>query len=1313
MTTLRRSTIERTIIGLEAGRFQELMLAFLPRFNARFSGLTRFGGTIDGKTRGGVPDLLLTTQTGDQLGCECGTEQQYWTPPADQEAFADWKPISDGRKCLQAIDRPIEIVLAASQPLSSKHPNAKALVLDYLRKLSPCFITLFSSEDLAAWIDQRAEEASLLPMLQEFFPETAEVIQLQHRDSVFQTAMKQGEQLGIPIRRLVDVVERIGPGAVTQQHAISALFADPSRYTLAVGSDFAGVPRCRNQCPAMLEPFGKILQLLGAPKIGKTFLCREVLSKVDSTFTWMQMPFDSRQTDDFVDAATVAILSHFWPSELVASHVYRKDLESLLALPVSPTTNRHLVILDNAHQIHAAALSRLKRTLEIAKDQSDWSTIGILVVSNRHLENQLPVITQTLVAPAWTAQDLGLLLSERNVQLQDSKPDQYASFLAVKSCGHPLWALKLARQYPSRQALAATMTTPLSDLSADLPKDIKAALYDDILAGADQQNFVQRLSLLIFKAQEDVVDALRLAVNPTIQTSSRVLIETIGPAVIDGTPQDGVVVSSPFKEVAKSRVSRSEANEVYQVAADVLLKPDGRVIDAGKAMDAIVYLVLSHQLARAAGWGLILLDGIKDETKDRDAQVKYVLGRLSLLHHLKTDGLDTLDVLAVEAFRVMSAQCSRTIGREDDAANTLSLVDVRRLGDLTCSSEDQNAVRIDLRAYTIITRLLGLRRSKSPQDTLDEFFALLRSGEASEQAANVVRLVPELVARLPPATLVAFNWRPLVSHLFSASPAAAFELAVRLAAKLHHEPKIASEIESWIDDADTAHFLFAVGFHGAALFDGDKRADHALDVFRWVTRSSSANDRDLDSALVCQYRGDILFDLRAYRDASSEYRASSGLCDPTDKPLLAWNSYRLGLTTDSSAERIECLRAATLNYLALEDWRQASLAKAALAAHWLQTSEFNLAIDVALELAQWVHNEHRTDVIPALRLLAANLAHITRTKDGATVPPELPPPDPIAFSRLPRSMDLKSTGTVTYEIIGLFAESVGLSSRAVDCYRMALSAEITTDEDRQMIVVAWYHLFQAIDFATVTATLVAELLATIVKCQPLPGTREETLFLVAACKPFLDVAARGGSPAKHALDVLLEAAAVTLSNFSDTVSSRWQPSLADMEARRSQLLGNERRAYNQFRSAAQGAIRMRQFGIGEAPAFEAAFRLSVMHGSLREAAASQFELFICIINGTNAPASVEALGINLFRMWRSIQWRRLSEYDLTVKSLLFDVARDLASAGFDDASAAPVMLAGLVQAFSNDSPKVEPFLCSRPVPESVMEKLGSHLRVQG
>ncbi len=96
MGNIVKTLLSNSIKGLEQGAFQDFCLEFLPLFDTRFNGLERHGGTAEGKTRAGTPDLIKTFPDGSHICIQCSADQKYWSKPS---VIEKWKPIEDIIKC--------------------------------------------------------------------------------------------------------------------------------------------------------------------------------------------------------------------------------------------------------------------------------------------------------------------------------------------------------------------------------------------------------------------------------------------------------------------------------------------------------------------------------------------------------------------------------------------------------------------------------------------------------------------------------------------------------------------------------------------------------------------------------------------------------------------------------------------------------------------------------------------------------------------------------------------------------------------------------------------------------------------------------------------------------------------------------------------------------------------------------------------------------------------------------------------------------------------------------------------------------------
>jgi hypothetical protein len=93
--------------------------------------------------------------------------------------------------------------------------------------------------------------------------------------------------------------------------------------------------------------------------------------------------------------------------------------------------------------------------------------------------------------------------------------------------------------------------------------------------------------------------------------------------------------------------------------------------------------------------------------------------------------------------------------------------------------------------------------------------------------------------------------------------------------------------------------------------------------------------------------------------------------------------------------------------------------------------------------------------------------------------------------------------------------------------------------------------------------------------------------------------------------------------------------------------------------------------------------------SLRAAAQTQWNLVLAVESQGKDLDRLETVGKNLFRTWRSIEVRRLSEYDLKAKKTLLDGAKALDKSGVSGDDASPIMILLLGSLYDHEGESVK------------------------
>ena len=1288
MTTFQRGLIEKKIQTMEAGRFQELVLSFLPLYSPTYVGITRFGHTEFGKTRIGVPDLLKTLESGEQVGCECGTEERYWFPPEKPGDYPKWKPIEDAGKCLGELKKPIEIVLASSRPLSPQHPNAKSIIFDYLSTRTTCRLTLLSSEDISSWIESNLYDPKVVNFAGEFFPDAIELQVLRRRNDVLQAAIEQGERLGFPTKDIVRVIEASGILATREltELVTADIMGDEHRFTLRLPGDFNGIKRIESRLPELTGPFGKIIQILGAPKIGKTNLCWESISLNKASYKWFPAPLDDKQIPEFIDAFLLALLSMFWSKSDVIRHLKgfkRGLLEASTA--IRPDTS-WFIVLDNTHLLPATQCKRLDETLRFLKVAQLLDPVAVVFISNRSLASMFSTITTTVVAPGWNAAELQQLVLQRNITVSDSDKTAYFQLLTTQSSGHPMFAAALAAKYSDRGTLVKNILRGPNVADLDLSAEIKSVLYQDILTTSDRQNFVQRLSVLNSKAPMDVLDAIRVKILPNIATTVPNLMDEIGPAVLEGSVEDGIRVSPTFRDVAKTKISSDETKATYRIAGKLLLKPKGKVIDGDRALDGIFYLLLAGDVGKAASWALYLLQYLlKDEENDPDKEkrLKIILDRLDYFTFVKPAN-DELGHVTLSALKLMLAHCHLTLKNAERAADILEDIDVDAVSRDSETPVELTEIKDHVRTGRVVSQLFVLPHVKDINAVIEGFGKSTIRLSANNPFSGVDDIFPEIIAHLPDPQLGQMDFERLSQALFPGMLASLFAIALRIGYKAKKNEVLCSVLDSLNESKDTAVRLFRL-IARSSLLSETKQERKALEMIKeaeCIIRDEKLAHDDC-GPLFFQHKGDTLYQLAEFDNAIAAYERSLALLAERKSFTFVWNHYKIGLSSDEPVKAAASLRKAIEGFVGIENYKHASRALGALVAHMLNSCDYTKVLPLALQLADWFHLEQKADVAPALRLMSAHIVRVTHEIEGKTVPAEFPVPNPRHFLTLAEDLRPETGGVVTYEIMGLFAKSAKLVDSQKECFKRAIQAEATSAVDRQTIVMNWYYLLQVIEAHEVTKENLALWLSRTTRFQPACGAEWERFFFELIIRPFEErMKTEPGIWASKML-LFVEVAREVSAALDRTLSLRWRPYLAYAAGRCFKLLERGEKAYAEFREATRAAIECGFWHIGADSGFESAFVLGRYHTSLREAASAQYDLFLCLEGKGITREDAIGFGINLFRFWSKVEWRRLSEKDIRAKDYLLNVARRLTTDGFNGQEAAPILVSSLLKAFDH------------------------------
>lgn len=1274
MTVLHRGLIETELQNLmEAGRFQGFMLTFLPLYDPKYIGIHRHGGTPYDKPRMGVPDLIKDFPNGDQIFCECSTDKNYWDQSGDS---SNWKPIQDGIKCFERSNKLIEVILATNQPVPVNSQNAKSIIKDLLKPKAPgnCEINIFSSEEITIFIANNLTNAKFETLLEEFFPHVFKEIKSQQEKEILRKAMQFADAYNLKSGEVLNILNSLGFNCIdsAEEMIITKLYGDESRFARILNIEFQGVPRYNIHDEILKAPFGKVIQLIGGPKVGKTTLGEELVISNKLNYSWFDVPVEDNLLDQCVEVIQIKLLSFFWSKADVVKCVRDGRINSLSTKEVNLKEEKICLVIDNAGRFKIDHLKRIDNTLSLLKSKGFLENISVMFISNTDLNNTMQLVINTVAIQHWSKSEIELLIAQQNILITDPESNAYLELLQLKSKGHPLLALVLVKKYPTIERLFNA--PPIED--ADLIKEIKSILYRDILANnPDKENFVQRLSLLDSKHDIDVLESLR-EVEPTISKSISNLCDEIGFSVLEGAIETGVMVSPIFAEVAKNKISEPEKIKTYRSVAKVLLKPNGEVFDAEKILSGILYLIKGKAIGRAVWWAVFLLTKLYSD-KISDEARKYILNRLiSLLVIMLPTG--EIDYYVVCMFRFLLASHYLKMREYEVAIELLEQIDLGALEEFEKEKADMVPNMKMFRAGIIGFQSTLLKYARNPAQIINNYIDFFQEQPTYYDYKFDADALLEMLIFVPKEKYAKLDFIIISNYSYETALPKLMKLATHVGLESRDDYEYLKNLKS----VESGAKIFQAIALSSAIWNADTTKNvEAMALIEDIEPLLVGFKENQLGPFYYQHKGDLLYSLGRFKEAADAYQVSCSL-EKENNVVLGWNHYKMGLALCDQPIAEEHFLQAKDYFLKVNEYRTASCAIGALAAFYIKRGKYDKAFDLAMLIADWFYDEQRAEVGTALRLLLAQIKRTMAEIEKQPIPAHLQ-----ALEVNPRlynfndNIKLKEVGgMVSYFVISDLAKIVKDQNKEIYALKKAIFAKIS-DNNFNLISVIWHKYFSMVDIKDIDEAEIYSLLSNIIPYQPKPGDKREQFFLYYLFRPFEErTFSSSGSWASIFLK-MAESVEILTDKIDAELSKRWQPYIYFAKGYALFYMQEYFRAYTLLKEAATIAMKDGNWLIGEFALRIINFNLIRSSKSMHERAKLQYDYLLCLKNQDHTSEKIQKLGEDLLKFWSGVSWQALNDLDIRVDLYLLKSAYFLKEKGFTPKEAAPIMLKLLLEVF--------------------------------
>ncbi len=1282
MSVTFRVFIEEAIKGMEQGRFQDLCLALLPLYHERYAELSRLGHTVNGKTRIGTPDLLITHSDGSQTAVECSTEQDYWISTSNPMTS---KPIADGEKCLKKLIKPREVVLISNREVPPSRPNAKAEIIEHFRDRGQFLVTILSCEQLSQFILNTLHEPSTQRLIKDFFPELSEIIQNTREAQKYRLASNISSGRSVDAKLLLDhisyAMKSFGSPEEAQSYVIQKLDEPLQFFRVRPIPQFSGITRATVEQLSFAMPLGKVWSLLGVPKIGKSSLVSQLAKRWSEwDLHWYDCPIEDESCSKtiYIDLiSTICNISN-------ASHLINspKELANALSTLQEPSTPI-VFIIDNAHLLDSAGSKRIAQLLILLKSCPVFNKVSIILVSNRSLPAFNIIIDETVIAPAWSQAELTTYLAQFKLPI-DLSLTAYLEMLITFSGGHPLLAKALASKCrtPAELLLNQFKKTPsLSDET--LAAEVESVLYLDILTDADSQNFVQRLSVIYDSATTELLDVLRREIEPSIPTPTITLLKKLYGVVLEGTPSSGYTVSFVFRQLAYERITDAERIQVCKQVARHLLWTKDKMKNAADAIRGIYYSILAQDFSFAFFWAHILLSWALSTDLSSD-NLHIILSRLRLLTALVMPSDPQLQIEYSSVQALMAATYAKA-GQHMEAAEILEglkIPDPNSLGDseLKAAIASLCVLVAALRAGVAAVLESGNPVATICQIDIDDFH------KASGIRITFLDMLSTLIPAYPLSDLDASftrNMFAVISDNFRDDAEQSIKIALSIASRAKKDNLSIENIAPFFGSEPFAQLLKSAAT-GSLLLEQGHNSDSQPHIQNALDLASRLG---LDHGAIWGHlnllAADACYQIQQSDKAIGHYRIT--ICSSREGSFEpGWAHWRLGLLLNDP----EMLNRA-VQFFNKEDIYKPLLARAkgALGAALILAGRHAEGVNCFYDLIE-AYYQNKDDSVRAAAAIAQScivrFVSALRGKPLKEIESGRPDPDPLNFETVADDASPRYAPIWAFYNLSECYHLLNDSDRSKKCLDLALSFQPQSSFDINALPFAVVAKIEISDLEAGDQGLLEKCFSCLLQQATSEDLRPDLLIKFILMKADQNI--HETSPERYSMILDDFEKAISLGPDSDVWS-------AELFIRRARFLRMQQARTNELSQLYRAALYRAKNAKNGSIVIEAGHYLAFEFHSDSELLKTKAEYQMSVIEGIEFDnLGYERLlvhGRNIFRFWSAIGIRRLYSSDLKTKTYLLDSSNDMSSAAIPESEAEIVMLVLLMLLFDHSGPALD------------------------
>lgn len=1290
-----RSVISNAVKKLEQGRFQEFCISYLPVVSESYKGIERHGGTVEGKTRKGTPDLIKTLDDGRQIAVGCSVEAGYWKLPRDKDKYSEWKPCSDIDKCIEKLKNVQEIVLCSNQEVPTDSPNAKSAILEYARGKTNAKITLINLVNIENFLVERLQEPPVVEILKEYLPTAYDYLESSLRSQKLSLTvdLKKDSAVGLSIieKFIEEAFTQFGDLSKARDFVIQKISELGSRFEV----DVPAPGDIKRKVPEGLELSkvqGKIHSFVGVPKIGKTTLVAqwENQGKEEAVVRWFVCSKDIRQGKPLAEDLLKNVLSLFMsPDEAVEFAAGVRPVEQLKQSTLKYRPDKlTLFIVDNVEQLDDEILTLLDVFLRDIQHLPEFSHIGMIFISNKTIKSTYSFVNEEIRATAWDRSELQQLMALKYPGDTNRNDDKYIDSLLVLSAGHPLVALALAMKNPTHTQLVMNNVFSQSVADEELSKEVKTLLFNNILAD-DYEGliFLTRMSALIFRATLKVMATIKDKISPSLGTPIKLILEKFHGTVIEGDENSGYEVAPIYKKIIAEEVIVQEQAKVYDLLANEFLNPSEKTHNVVDTLDGITYAFLAGKLEVALYWANVLLYRMSKQQLSGH-QIQNILLRLDILTVIKAPSEPRLFLLYCTTMLQMAMRYTH-VNNHEKAIKILESIVLPSLEDL--DKKQQTSLTATLEAVKVYKAVLCLEKNPVESVKILGSLDIKKHREIYSNDYPLLKTV-ELVVSFVKLSEFPSGWLERIIKEINIMDEKALAVLVSISTGLGLKAK---QEGIAIDDA-------------TKMLELNHKFDKILKLACETEYNLQINNPDValskisEALLFCeeenlQYKailatfynlkGDALYFKAKDEEAREAYLMHIEYSEGAEKSIAyGISNYRVGLLTEDPQQACGFFKKSSHVFRSFGSMDFYGRSEGERAVTFVQIEKYSKFMEIAEDMCKSYYLGGEVSLGPACYAL---MAHLTRLSCMLEDKP-LPQKQGRFFPEFIRGVYERASAEATpnagpvaaFYILSKCYKLLGEKNKEMELLRTALASHPSGSLDQSLVASCVHMYLEEIilsgDEEEIKKLVLQGIFSDTPHVEIPPDVDSKDFIADLVFSTFNDAAKKIEVEGRQKFIKLFSEIEETISSSDIHAKGWWLSETSLLRAKFSE--GDEQFKY--FMDALSLSTEYSNSNVIIQAGNYLGFSFFNKPRSLHDFYDLNYRVLEAFSSQKHRAQRLEAFGENLFAFWCSVDYKKLYENEIKIKQTLMDGAKKLKDLGLDAVCACPVMI--LLLASIND-----------------------------